>query len=385
MRWLLGSDGMKIPLAQPDLTWLERKAVLDVVESTFLSLGPKVPEFERAMARYIGVKHAIAVNSGTSGLHLLVRALGIGRNDEVITTPFSFISSANCVLMEGARPVFVDIDCETYNIDPDKIEAAVTPRTKAILGVDVFGRCAEWDRIEEIARRRGLAIIEDSCEAIGAEAFGKMAGSFGDGGCLAFYPNKQMTTGEGGMILTDRDDVAALCRSMRNQGRDEGQGWLEHARLGFNYRLSDIHSALGLAQLSRIEELLEKRAAVADLYRERLGHLDTLVRPVAPQQGRLSWFVYVVRLTDRFTRADRDRILLALRENGIGCNKYFAPIHLQPFYAEQFGFKPGDFPITEHICERTIALPFFPGMTPDQVTQVAECLTHAICTTETRL
>jgi perosamine synthetase len=382
MRWLLGSDGMKIPLAQPDLTWLERKAVLDVVESTFLSLGPKLPEFERAMARYIGVKHAIAVNSGTSGLHLIVRALGIGPNDEVITTPFSFISSANCILMEDARPVFVDIDPETYNIDSDKIEAAITPRTKAILGVDVFGRCAAWDRIEEIARRRGLAVIEDSCEAIGAEAFGKMAGTFGDAGCLAFYPNKQMTTGEGGMILTDRDDVAALCRSMRNQGRDEGQGWLEHARLGFNYRLSDIHCALGLAQLSRIEELLAKRAAVANLYRERLGHLDAILLPMAPCQGRLSWFVYVVRLADRFTREDRDRILLGLRENGIGCNKYFAPIHLQPFYVAQFGFKPGDFPVTEHICERTIALPFFNTMTPAQVTQVADCLTQAIRTTE---
>lgn len=384
MRWLLGSDGMKIPLAQPDLTWLERKAVLDVLESTFLSLGPKVPEFERAMAQYIGVKHAIAVNSGTSGLHLLVRALGVGRNDEVITTPFSFISSANCVLMESARPVFVDIDPETYNIDPAQVEAAITPRTKAILGVDVFGRCAEWDRIEEIARQRELAVIEDSCEAIGAEAFGKMAGSFGDAGCLAFYPNKQITTGEGGMILTDRDDVAALCRSMRNQGRDEGQGWLEHARLGFNYRLSDIHGALGLAQLSRIEELLAKRAAVADLYRERLGHLDTLVLPAAPRQGRLSWFVYVVRLADRFTRADRDRILLALRDNGIGCNKYFAPIHLQPFYVELFSFKPGDFPVTEHICERTIALPFFTTITPDQVAQVADCLMQAIGATETR-
>ena len=378
MRWLLGSDGMKIPLAQPDLTWLERKAVLDVVESTFLSLGPKVPEFERAMAQFIGVKHAIAVNSGTSGLHLIVRALGIGRNDEVITTPFSFIASANCVLMESARPIFVDIDPETYNIDPNKVEAAITPRTKAILGVDVFGRCAEWDRIGEIAHRRGLAVIEDSCEAIGAEVLGKMAGSFGDAGCLAFYPNKQMTTGEGGMILTNRDDVAALCRSMRNQGRDEGQGWLEHARLGFNYRLSEIHCALGLAQLSRIDDLLAKRAAVAELYREQLSHHDDFFLPVGPRQGRLSWFVYVVRLADRFTRADRDRILLALRENGIGCNSYFAPIHLQPFYIEQFGFKPGDFPVTEHISERTIALPFFTTMTADQVAQVADCLTQAI-------
>ncbi len=384
MRWLLGVDGMKIPLSQPDLTGLERRAVLDVLESNFLSLGPKLSEFERAMAKYIGVKHAIAVNSGTSGLHLIVRALGIGCNDEVITTPFSFIASANCVLMESARPVFVDIDPGTYNIDPDKIEAAITPRTKAILGVDVFGHCAEWDRIGEIARRRGLAVIEDSCEAIGAEAFGKMAGSFGDAGCLAFYPNKQMTAGEGGMILTNRDDVAALCRSMRNQGRDEGQDWLEHARLGFNYRLSDIHCALGLAQLSRIDDLLAKRAVVAGLYRKQLSHLDALLLPVVPRQGCLSWFVYVVRLADRFTRLDRDRILLALQENGIGCNNYFAPIHLQPFYVEQFGFKPGDFPVTEHISKRTIALPFFTAMTPDQVTQVAECLTRAIGTTEMR-
>lgn len=377
-------EPMKIPLSNPDITDVERRAVLDVLETSSLSLGPKVGEFERAMAKYIGVKHAIAVNSGTSGLHLIVRALGIGRNDEVITTPFSFIASANCVLMESARPVFVDIDPVTYNIDPDKVEAAITPRTKAILGVDVFGRCAEWDRIKEIARRRELAVIEDSCEAIGAEGFGKMAGSFGDAGCLAFYPNKQMTTGEGGMILTDRNDVAILCRSMRNQGREAGQGWLEHVRLGFNYRLSDIHCALGIAQLSRIEDVLSRRNAVAGLYRERLSQLDDLLLPVAPQQGRVSWFVYVVRLADRFTRADRDRILLVLRENGIGCNSYFAPIHLQPFYIEQFGFKVGDFPVAEHISERTIALPFFTAMTPGQVTQVADCLTRAIGTTETR-
>src|SRR5690348_17011773 len=231
MRWRLGREDMKIPLALPDLTTLERDAVLKVLESTQLSLGPRLPEFEDAMARYVGVRHAVAVNSGTSGLHLLVRALGVGRGDEVITTPFSFVASANCVLMEQAKPVFVDIDRETYNIDVDKLEAAVTPRTKAIIGVDVFGRCAEWTRIEEIARRRGLAVIEDSCEAVGARAYGRNAGSFGDAGCLAFYPNKQMTTAEGGMILTNRTDIAALCRSMRNQGRDEDQGWFEHARL----------------------------------------------------------------------------------------------------------------------------------------------------------
>ena len=374
----MSPDGIKIPLARPDLTWLERKAVLDVVESSVLSLGPKLPEFERAMARYIGVKHAVAVNSGTSGLHLIVRALGIGRGDEVITTPFSFIASANCLLMEHARPIFVDIDPHTYNIDPEKIEAAVTSRTKAILGVDVFGRCAEWDRIEEIAARRGLLVIEDSCEAIGAEAFGKKAGSFGAAGCLAFYPNKQMTTGEGGMILTDRDDVAALCRSMRNQGRDDGQGWLEHARLGFNYRLSDIHCALGMAQLSRLEELLARRATVAALYRERLGKLDGLMLPMEPSHGRLSWFVYVVRLADRFSRTDRDRILFGLRENGIGCSNYFAPIHLQPFYVKDFGFQPGEFPITEGISERTIALPFFSAITVQEVERVTACLAEQI-------
>lgn len=384
MRWLLGSDGMKIPLSQPDLTWVERKAVLDVMESTFLSLGPKLPEFERAMAQYVGVKYAIAVNSGTSALHLIIRALGIGQGDEVITTPFSFIASANCILMEGGRPVFVDIDSESYNIDPAKIEAAITPRTKAILGVDVFGRCAEWDRIEAIAKRRGLLVIEDSCEAIGAEAFGRKAGTFGEAGCFAFYPNKQMTTGEGGMILTDRDDLAALCRSMRNQGRDEGQAWLEHARLGFNYRLSDIQCALGIAQLSRLEELLSKRAAVAELYGNRLGMLEGLIIPKGPAQGRMSWFVYVVRLADRFSREDRDAILRGLKDQGIGCNNYFAPIHLQRHYQHTFGFKAGDFPVTEHTSDRTIALPFHSAITVDQVEQVAFCLTEQIRLAEER-
>ena len=369
---------MKIPLSQPDLTWVERKAVLDVMESTFLSLGPKLPEFERAMAQYVGVKHAVAVNSGTSALHLIVRALGIGQGDEVITTPFSFIASANCILMEGARPVFVDIDPESYNIDPAKIEAAITSRTKAILGVDVFGRCAEWDRIEAIAKRRGLLVIEDSCEAIGAEAFGRKAGTFGEAGCFAFYPNKQMTTGEGGMILTDRDDLAALCKSMRNQGRDEGQAWLEHARLGFNYRLSDIQCALGIAQLSRLEELLSKRAAVAELYGNRLGKLEGLIIPQGPAQGRMSWFVYVVRLADRFSREDRDAILRGLKDQGIGCNNYFASIHLQRHYQNTFGFKAGDFPVTEHTSDRTIALPFHSAITADQVEQVAVCLTEQI-------
>jgi perosamine synthetase len=369
---------MKIPLSQPDLTWVERKAVLDVLDSTYLSLGPKLPEFERAMARYTGVKHAVAVNSGTSALHLIVRALGIGDGDEVITTPFSFIASANCILMERARPVFVDIDPDSYNLDPSNIEAAITPRTKAILAVDVFGRCAAWDQIEAIAERHNLAVIEDSCEAIGAEYRGKRAGSFGAAGCFAFYPNKQMTTGEGGMIVTDRDDIASLCRSMRNQGRDEDQGWLEHARLGFNYRLSDLHCALGLAQLSRLEELLQGRASGAKLYREALQGINGLVLPTEPVEGRMSWFVYVVRLASRFSREDRDRILRGLKSNGIGCNNYFSPIHLQPFYAKTFGYGLGSFPVAEHVSDRTIALPFFSALTGDQVAQVSERLAKYI-------
>ena len=375
---------MKIPLSSPDIGAVERRAVLDVLESSELSLGPKLLEFERAMAKYAGVRHAVGVNSGTSGLQLIVRALGIGTGDEVITTPFSFIASANCIVVEGARPVFVDIDRDSCNLDVAKIERAITPRTKAILGVDVFGRCADWDRIETLARARGLAVIEDSCEAIGAESHGRRAGSFGDAGCFGFYPNKQMTTGEGGMILTNRDDLAALCRSLRNQGREDGEGWLLHARLGFNYRISDINCALGLAQLSRLEDMLARRAAVADLYRERLAGLEGVIPPSPVVEGRLSWFVYVVRLADRYGREDRDRVLQGLRSAGIGCNNYFPPIHLQPFYADRFGYRPGDFPVTEQIGARTIALPFFNGLTVSQIDAVVDCLSRQIRVLENR-
>lgn len=369
---------MKIPLSRPDITARERQAVLDVLESPDLSLGPKLGEFERALAKYVGVREAVAVNSGTSALQLIVRALNLGPGAEVITTPFSFIASANCLVLEGARPVFVDIDPQTYNLDVNLMERAITPKTKAILVVDVFGRCAEWAHIEETAGRHGLAVIEDACEAIGAEYRGRKAGSFGFAGCFGFYPNKQMTTGEGGAIVTDREDLAALCRSLRNQGRDEGEGWLEHRRLGFNYRLSDINCALGLAQLARLEEMLARRAAVADLYRERLDQIEGVSPPAAVAEGRLSWFVYVVRLADRYSRADRDRILEGLREAGMGCSNYFAPIHLQPYYAEQWGYRPGAFPVTERVSERTIALPFFNALTESQVDEVVESLARQI-------
>jgi perosamine synthetase len=374
----VGPDFMKIPLSQPDLSAAERRAVLEVLESTFLSFGPKLVEFERAMAKYVGVRHAVAVNSGTSALHLIVRALGISPGHEVITTPFSFIASANCIMVEGARPIFVDIDPDTYNLDVSKIESAVTSKTKAILPVDVFGRCADWKGIYAIARHHNLAVIEDSCEAIGAESGGKKAGSFGDAGCFGFYPNKQMTTGEGGVIVTDRDDLAAACRSMRNQGRNDGQGWMEHARIGFNYRLGDLNCALGLAQLSRLEDMLSRRAAVAELYRERLQNIQGVILPPPVTEGRLSWFVYVVRLGDCYSRMDRDRVLEGLRAAGIGCSNYFPPIHLQAHYVRQWGYRPGDFPVTERVAEHTIALPFFNALTASQVNEVAECLERQI-------
>src|SRR3989449_1760543 len=362
----VASDGMKIPLSGPDITAVERRAVLDVLESSNLSLGPKLVEFEQAMAKYVRVRHAVAVNSGTSGLQLIVRALGIGPGDEVITTPFSFIASANCIVVEGARPTFVDIEPGTYNIDVTKIEHAITPRTKAILGVDVFGRCADWERIRAIAQRHRLAVIEDSCEALGAVSRRRKAGSFGDAGCFAFYPNKQMTTGEGVMILTDRDDLAAACRSMRNQGREDGEGWLQHARLGFNYRLSDLNCALGLAQLSRLEEMLAKRTAVAQRYLVRLKKVVGVILPPPVKEGRLSWFVFVVRLADQYSESDRNQVLHGLRAAGTGCSNYFPPIHLQPYYVQQFGYRRGDFPVTERIAELTIALPFFNGLTAGQ-------------------
>jgi perosamine synthetase len=374
----MGADGMNIPLAQPDLTDRECQAVFEVMKSTYLSLGPKLPEFEKSMAAYVGVKHAIAVNSGTSALHLIVRSLGIGPGDEVITTPFSFISSANCILMEGARPVFVDIDPVTYNLDPANIEAAITKRTKAILAVDVFGRCAAWSSIEDIAKRHGLAVIDDSCEAMGSETDGRMAGAFGDAGCFAFYPNKQMTMGEGGVILTNRDDLALACRSMRNQGRDDSQKWLQHQCLGFNYRITDLQCAIGLVQLDRFEEMLKKRSAVVDLYSECFRGLDGLVLPSPPPNGRMSWFVYVIRLSDQFNRFQRDSILDGLKSAGIGCASYFMPIHLQPFYRQRFGYKPGTFPITESISDRTIALPFFNDLSVGQVEDVVATLSKEI-------
>ncbi len=361
-----------IALARPNITQAEIDAVVAVLRTPNLSLGPKVPEFESAFARFCGTGHAVACINGTAGLHLLVRALGIGPGDEVITTPFSFVASANCILMEGATPVFADIDPHIWNIDPQKVAAALTPRTRAIIPVDVFGQPADMDAIGQIASRHNLRVIEDSCEALGSTYKGRPAGSLGHAGVFGFYPNKQITTGEGGMIVTEDAALAGLCRSLRNQGRDTGGGWLAHPRMGYNYRLCDINAALGTAQLARLEEIIGQRNRVYALYRERLSDERRLAFQHVSPDAKVSWFVFVVRLSDDYSQADRDRILRAMNERGLGCSNYFAPIHLQPFYAERFGFKPGDFPNCEALAARTVALPFHHELTESDVDRVCE-------------
>jgi perosamine synthetase len=367
----------QVPLSGPDITDQEVQAVVSVLRSGRLSIGPRLEAFEAAVAARAGRKHGIGTSSGTTGLHLAVRALGIGEGDEVVTTPFSFIATTNCLLFERARPVFVDIDPASYNLDPEALEAAITPRTKAILPVEVFGHMAHFDRYEQIARKHNLAMIEDCCEALGAVREGRPAGSFGDIGVFAFYPNKQITTAEGGIIVTDDDRLADLCRSLCNQGRDSAE-WLSHARMGYNYRLSEIHAALGEVQMRRLDDLLARRRRVANLYDRALGEIEEIHLPPMHDRATASWFVYVIRLADRFSQADRDATLAHLRKSGIGCNPYFVPIHLQPYIRKTLGTKEGDFPITEAVAARTIALPFFSGLTEDQVQAVKKALTSAL-------
>jgi len=367
----------KIHLARPSVSDADRRAVDEVLRSGQLALGPKIGRLEKALAEIAGVEHAIAVNSGTSALHLIVRGLAIGPGDEVITTPFSFVASTNCILMEGATPVFADIDPTALCIDPKLVQAAITLRTKAILAVDVFGHPADWDALETIAREHGLLLIEDSAEALGSKLDGRKCGGFGDAGVFAFYPNKQITTGEGGAVVTNDADLADRCRSMANQGRGDG-GWLNHVRLGFNYRMDEMSAALGLSQLRRLDELLASRARVAALYQDALAKAEGVVTPRVGADVDMSWFVYVIRLGERYSRLDRDNVLERLRNQGIGCRDYFQPIHLQPYIREMLGTKRGQFPNTEVIGDRSIALPFFAQMTRDQVLRVVEALTQAL-------
>ena len=366
-----------INLSSQDITQTEIDAVVEVMRSERLSIGPKLQEFESAIAQRAGRKFAIGVNSGTSGLHLCVKALGIGPGDEVITTPFSFVATTNCLLFVDATPVFVDIDPESYNMDPEAVEAAVTPRTKAILPVEVFGNTAHFDTYEQIAKKHNLLLVEDCCEALGGSLGGRPAGSFGQCGVFAFYPNKQITTGEGGMIVTDSEEMRDLCISMRNQGRAT-EAWLSHARLGYNYRMSEISAALGLAQVQRLDEILALRRGAAEMYNQALGDIEELHTPPMTDPETASWFVYVVRLDDRFTREDRDAVINRLRDAGIACSNYFVPIHTQPYITEKLGVRAGDFPLTEHLAARTIALPFFARISDQQIERIKGALVEAI-------
>lgn len=369
----------KIPLSNPDVTEKEIKAILGVLKTSHLSLGDKYLEFEKIMAKYSGVKYAVTVNSGTSGLHLIMRSLGIGEGDEVITTPFSFIASSNCVLFEKAKPVFIDIDEKTFNIDVDKIEEKITSKTKAILAVDVFSQSADWDKLKKISKKYSLYLIEDSAEALGSEYNGKRCGGFGDAAIFAFYPNKQITTGEGGIVLTNNKKIYESCRSMANQGRKVKDGkWLEHIMLGYNYRLDEMSCALGIVQMQRIKEILGKRARIAALYNKKLKDVEGLEIPYIKPGNKLSWFVYVIKLSEKFAGRKKEIIIKEMDKRGISCGRYFQTIHLQPFYKNEFGFKEGDFPISENVSERTIALPFFNNLTEKEIDFVVKNLKEII-------
>ena len=383
---------MRIPLSSPDITEQEVGRVCDVLRSGTLSLGPCTLDFEEKFARYVGTRFAVAVNSGTSALHLATRAVGIKRGDEVITSSFSFVASTNCFLFEGAFPIFIDIDPNTLNLDPAAVRRFLvekckreggrtvnveTGRTvKAIVPVHVFGLPCDMDAICEIAREFDLRVIEDSCEAIGATLKGRNAGTFGEAAAFAFYPNKQMTTGEGGMLVTDDERIASECRSMRNQGRASMQGWLEHERLGYNYRLSEIHAALGVAQLERINTLLKSRERVAAGYDRALAGQSGIKLLVRTAGVKRSWFVYVVQLIGG--REERDNVIAYLRSQDIGCQAYFPAIHTQPYLRSWLGDQEQDLPHTAFAASSCVALPFFSRMTQSEIEHVCEHLGRAI-------
>ena len=365
-----------VPLSGPYLGEREEELVLEVMRSGRLSLGPTTDRFEELVADRVDAPYAAAVSSGTTGLHLLCVAAGITAGDEVITSPYSFAASANCFMYEGGIPVFADIDPRTLNLDPAAVEAAVTERTKAIVAVDIYGYPCELDELRTIAERHGLALIGDSCEALGAEYRGAPLGSHGVSCVFAFYPNKQITTGEGGMVITHSEEEWHLVRSLRNQGRPEPGGWLEHVRLGFNYRLSDIAAALGNGQMERLDEILVRRSDAAARYSALLGSVDGLGLPIADDADhRRSWFVYVVLFPDS---AARERAIATFDREGIGYNRYLPSIHLQPYMRERFGFVEGLCPVAEDVSARSLALPFFTGIEAGAQERVAEVLVSAL-------
>jgi perosamine synthetase len=388
-----------VPMSSPEISDADRQAVLEVLNTPVLSIGTRIERFEQQFKEYTGCRHAIGVSSGTTGLHLCVRAAGIGAGDVVITTPFSFVSSTNVLLFENAIPIFVDVDEKTGNMDMEQTLQAARdlmqggerakhwlPRKgaenkgtlKALLAVDVFGQPADLDALKSIADQHQLKFIEDACEALGAEYKKRKAGTSADYGVFAFYPNKQITTGEGGMIVTNNDRAADLMRSLRNQGRAEGDTWLQHTFLGYNYRMDEMSAALGNSQFTRLEELISKRQKVADAYNKRLAEIPGVTIPaISPDTTRVSWFVYVIHFDKNL---DRNRIAADLEKEGIPVRPYFLPIHLQPYMVEKFGYQAGDFPVTEKLGNNGLALPFSSIMSEEQVELVCEkiraCILH---------
>jgi perosamine synthetase len=363
-----------IPLARPVIGDRERELVDEVLGSRQLSLGPTVTRFERMWAERIGVRHAVACSSGTAGLHCCLHAAGIGPGDEVITSSFSFVASANVIVYTGATPVFAEVDPLTYNMDPAAVEALITPRTKAILIVDIFGYPANVPALVDIAHRHGLALVEDACQSIDGDYDGRKLGTFGHPAVYGFYANKQLTTAEGGVILTDDEDLYRQLKSLTNQGRSDDGAWLVHSRLGFNYRLSDVHAAIGVAQIERLDWMQDARARIAAMYQERMADIDG-VTPMYEGPQRRSWFVYAPRLD---ADLDRDRIIGRLEADGVSAKPYLPCIHLQPYYREDHGHAPGELPVTEAISASTIALPFFCEMTDEQVDRVCDSMDRAI-------
>jgi perosamine synthetase len=365
-------DTEPIPLARPEIGAREEELALEVLRSGRLSLGPTGERFEREFAAWLGVEDAVAVSSGTTALHLGVRALGWGRGDEVLTSPFSFVASANCLLYEGARPVFCDVDAETLNLDPAAAAAAVGERTAGILPIHIFGYPAAMPELEALASKHGLGLLEDACEALGAvDSEGRKVGARGNLATFAFYANKQMTTGEGGMIVPGDADAATRLRSERNQGRAADMGWLDHGGLGFNYRLSDFAAALGVAQLEKLDSMLANRDRVASLYEDSLKGIEAVQTPAAGRgAARRSWFVYTVQLPEG---ADRDATVARLAELGVASKAYLPCIHLFP-HLRELGYREGQFPVAEAASARSLALPFFPAMSASQVTRVCEAL-----------
>ncbi len=388
-----------IPMSSPDITDAEREVIAEVLQTPFLSIGPYIEAFEETFKQYLGCKYAVGVSSGTAGLHLSVIAAGIGEGDAVITTPFSFVASTNVLLFERAIPIFVDVDPASGNIDPILIKEALRDLTnnfassrmwlprrlpkyfkgnnpKAILAVDVFGQPADMDVIRDLANQYGLKVIEDSCESLGAEYKGRKAGVLGDYGVFGFYPNKQITTGEGGMIVTNDEEAARVMVALRNQGRAPGDAWLQHTYLGYNYRLDELSAALGYVQMKRLEELLFKREQVAKWYNERLALIPEIELPVQlDSTTRTSWFVYVIRFQSHL---QRNQVMEYLEKKGIPSRPYFTPIHLQPYMQERFGYQTGDFPHTENLSNRSLALPFSSIMIESQVDLVCTALKEAL-------